>query len=207
MAFHKQFELALDNLFKQRTHWLRHNLWLKKPGKLPKFDREKVDKGITKLQELASKAFSRSLAKEYFKKRVKQKKYWKIKGYGTDNKRTLFKQWYKKLKKKGCVYLIQRGKKYLYVGRTDTSGDRPQDHFIKKWFPNKGRITIFKIKGRSYIPQIECLAVHYFQPSENKNTPATKKRKKPCPLCKIHESIKKELRNIFSFKKPRTKRR
>jgi len=201
MAFHKQFELALDNLFKQRTHWLRHNLGLKKPGKLPKFDRKKVDKGITKLQELASKAFSRSLAKEHFKEHIKQKKSWKIKGRGTDNKKKLFNQWYKKLNiKKGCVYLIQCGKKYLYVGRTDTSGNRPQDHFIKKWFPNKGRITIFEIKGQSHIPQIECLAVHYFQPLKNVNMPASKKWKKACPLCERLKVIKEELRKIFKLK-------
>lgn len=166
MAFHKQFELALDNLFKQRTYWLLHNLGLKKPGKLPKFDRKKVDKGITRLQELASKAFSRSLAKKHFKKHIKQKKSWKIKGYGVDTKKKLFSKWHKKLNiKKGCVYAIRKNKKFLYIGKTGAGGVRPQNHFEKYWFPNKGLITIFEVRGKSHISKIECLAVHHFRPS------------------------------------------
>jgi hypothetical protein len=202
MAFSKQFEKALDELFKQRTHWLRADLGFAKPGKPPKFGRERVNKGIARLQELASNAFSRTLAKTQFNRYVKRKKQWFVKGHGWEEKKKLFKEWYKKLEvQTGCVYAFwDRNNRCLYVGRTGAGGTRPSNHFDKFWFKDSKRITIYEVAGRSHIPKIECLAIHHNQPRYNKNTPATKKWTKACPLCKIHKSIEQELRQFFRLK-------
>jgi hypothetical protein len=202
MAFSKQFEKALDELFKQRTHWLRANLGFAKPGKPPKFSREKVDKGIDHLQELASKAFSRTLARTQFNKHVKRRKNWFVKGHGWEEKKKLFKNWYIKLNlKKGYVYAFwSQNKECLYVGKTGSGGARPTHHFEKLWFARVKRVTVYAVKSKSQIPKLECLAIHRFQPTINKKKAAKKKWTKACPLCRIHRSIKSELRRIFRFR-------
>jgi len=66
MAFSKTFERELNNLFRQRTDWLRRKLGAKGAGKPPKFGRKKVNAGIRRLQEKASDALARKLAKAEF---------------------------------------------------------------------------------------------------------------------------------------------
>lgn len=63
MAFSKEFERELNRLFRLRTHWLRSELGAKGAGKPPQFGRKKVDKGIERLQLLASGALALKLAK------------------------------------------------------------------------------------------------------------------------------------------------
>jgi hypothetical protein len=62
------------------------------------------------------------------------------------------------------------------------------------------RVTIFAVSGNSHIPKLECLAIHHFQPTRNKNKAATKKWTKACPLCTTHKYIESELRDIFRFR-------
>jgi hypothetical protein len=203
MAFSKQFVKALDGLFHQRTHWLRSELGLAKPGKPPKFDRKKVDKGINKLQEIATNAFAHKNAKTEFEKHVSKRKSWHIKGHGRNDKKNRFNHWYKKIgiSAKGCVYVFWgNGRKTVYVGKTGSGGSRPSSHFEKFWFSSVKRVTIYAVKSKSQIPKLECLAIHRFQPIYNKNKAATKKWTKACPLCEIHRSIESELRSIFRLR-------
>jgi hypothetical protein len=203
MAFSKQFVKALDELFRQRTHWLRSELGLVKPGQPPKFDKRKVDAGINKLQEIASSAFARKFAKTEFEKHVSERKSWHIKGHGRDDKKNQFNNWYERIRisVKGCVYTFWgNGNKSIYVGKTGSGGSRPSSHFEKYWFSNVKRVTIYAVKSKSQIPKLECLAIHHFRPTQNKNRAATKKWTKACPLCKIHHSIEDELRSIFRLR-------
>jgi hypothetical protein len=203
MAFSKQFEKALDDLFRQRTHWLRSELGLAKPGKPPKFGRKKVNDGINKLQTLASAALSHKLAKSEFEKHVIERKLWHIKGHGSDDKKNQFKAWYKKtgISERGCVYTFwAKGKKPIYVGKTVSGASRPCAQFEKFWFSQVKGVTIYAVKSKGQIPKLECLAIHRFRPTHNKNRAATKKWTKACPLCEIHRSIERELRSIFKLK-------
>ncbi len=70
----------------------------------------------------------------------------------------------------------------------------------KFWFSGVRRVKIFAVNGRSQIPKLECLAIHDFQPTSNKNKAAKKKWTKACPLCKVNKHIKDELRSIFRLK-------
>jgi hypothetical protein len=202
MAFSKQFVKTLDELFRRRTHWLRSELGLVKPGQPPKFGRKKVDDTISKLQEIASNAFARKLAKTEFEKHTPKRKLWHINGHGRDDKKTRFNNWYKKIgiSTKGCVYVFWGNGNTLYVGKTGSGGSRPSSHFEKYWFSNVKRVTIYAVKSKSQIPKLECLAIHHFRPIHNKNKAATKKWTKACPLCKIHHSIENELRSIFRLR-------
>jgi hypothetical protein len=203
MAFSKSFERELNNLFRQRTDWLRRKVGTRTAGKPPKFGRKKVNAGIRNLQELASNALAHKLAKSEFNDHVASRKNYHVKGHGRDDKKAEFEKWFDDRfgKTKGLVYAFWGNhKKCIYVGRTGSHGSRPSSHVEKFWFSGVKRIKIFDIRGKSHIPKLECLAIHYFQPTRNKNSAATKKWTKACPLCEIHKHIEDELRDIFRFR-------
>jgi len=202
MAFSKQFVKTLDELFRQRTHWLRLVLGLAKPGKPPKFNKQKIDTAIKKLQEMALDAFARNLAKTEFEKHVVKPKSWHIKGHGNDKKKN-FKKWYNdKISAENCIYIFwgKDRKECLWVGKTCSGSSRPSFHFDKIWFLKAKRVTIYPVQSKSQIPKLECLAIHRFRPIYNKNRAATKKWAKTCPIHKIHRSIQIELRSIFRLR-------
>jgi hypothetical protein len=203
MAFSKSFERQLNHLFRQRTDWLRRKLGTSKAGKPPEFSRKQVDAGIRKLQAIASNALAHKLAKSEFNEHVASRKNYHVKRRGPDDKKVKFEKWYSARfgKTKGLIYVFWGNqKKCIYVGRTGSHGSRPSSHMEKFWFSGVKRIAIFAVSGTSHIPKLECLAIHYFQPTRNKNKAATKKWTKACPLCKAHKHIEDELRDIFRFR-------
>lgn len=202
MAFSKTFEGELNSLFRQRTYWLRQQLGTTGAGKPPHFGRKKVTQGISKLQEIASKALSQKLAKVAFEEHVKLKKNYRIKGRGPADKKVKFEKWFAAFeRRKGLVYVFWRNNKQcVYVGRTGSHGSRPSSHFDKYWFSCVTRVTILDVKNKSQIPKLECLAIHHFRPKRNKNRAATKRWTKACPLCTTHKYIENELRDVFRFR-------
>ncbi|HMD54407.1 MAG TPA: hypothetical protein VKJ65_07665, partial [Phycisphaerae bacterium] len=165
--FSKTFERELNNLFHQRTDWLRRKLGSSGIGKPPQFGRKKVDAGIEKLQEIASDALAHKLAKLEFEEHVDSWQNYHVKGRGCEEKKDNFEKWFAvKLKKqKGLIYAFWGNRnKCIYIGRTGSHGSRPSSHFEKFWFSEVKRVTIFVIKGKSHIPKLECLAIHRFQP-------------------------------------------
>jgi hypothetical protein len=203
MGFSKAFERELDKLFRRRTHWLRSELGSKRTGKPPKFSRKDVGKGIRTLQEIASDALARRLAKTEFNDHIKLRKNYQVRGRGPDDKKKQFEKWFAERfpRRKGIIYAFWGNHgKCIYVGRTGSHGSRPSSHFDKFWFSGVKRVTIFDVTARSHIPKLECLAIHSFQPKRNKNRAATKKWTKACPLCTTHKYIENELRSIFRFK-------
>lgn len=203
MAFAKLFERELDKLFRQRTDRLRRELGTTKPGKSPEFRRKNVNSGIRKLQKIASSALARRVKKCEFSAHVGSPKNYQIKGRGKDDKKKRFEKWFKFRfpRGKGIIYAFWGNqRRCLYVGRTGSHGSRPSHHFGKEWFPSAKRIKIYPVKAGSHIPKLECLAIHCFEPKENKIKAAKKKWTKACPLCKTNRYIKKELRSLFRFK-------
>jgi hypothetical protein len=209
MAFSKSFERKLNDLFGQRTDWLRRKLGTAGAGKPPVFRRKKVDDGIRDLQAIASDALARKLAKSEFEKHVATRRNYHIKGHGPDDKRARFATWFSANfpRGKGFVYAFWGNRRRcIYVGRTGSHGSRPSSHFEKYWFSGVKRVTIFAVEGERHIPKLECLAIHHFQPSRNRNKAATKKWTTACPLCLAHRHIEVELRDIFRFRSRRRSR-
>ncbi len=202
MAFSKSFENELNKLFGQRTEWLRRKLGTSKAGKPPVFSRKKVDAGVRKLQAIASNALAHKLARSEFNEHVPSPRNYHIKGRGPDDKKARFEKWFTAHfgDKKGFIYAFWGNKKCTYVGRTGSGGSRPSSHMKTYWFSGVKRVTIYTVSGRSHIPKLECLAIHGFQPTHNKNKAATKKWTKACPLCKTHKYIESELRAIFRLR-------
>ena len=190
-------------MYRQRTDWLRRKLGTSKPGKPPEFSRKRVGAGIRALQEIASNAMAHNLAKEEFNEHVAFRKNYHVKGRGPDDKKAKCEKWFAARfgKRKGLIYAFWgTHKKCIYVGRTGSHGSRPSSHMDRFWFSGVKRVTIFSVDARSHIPKLECLAIHYFQPTRNKNKAATKLWTKACPLCETHKHIENELRDIFRFR-------
>ena len=202
MAFSKTFERELNELFNQRTYWLRQKLGTTGAGKPPEFGRKKVKSGIRKLQEIASDALARKLAKSAFDKHAALGRNRQVKGRGPAEKKKKFERWFARFKKtRGLVYVFWgKERECIYVGRTGSHGSRPSSHFEKYWFSRVRRVTIFDVKGKSRVPQLECLAIHRFQPKQNVNKASSKKWTKACPLCTTHQYIEDELFDIFRFR-------
>jgi hypothetical protein len=198
MAFSKAFERKLDSLFHQRTNWLRQELGKKRAGAPPAFGRKKVNAGISQLQDLASDALAFKLAKAEFNEHVASRK-----GWGRKDKKAKFERWIDVhfQTRKGVVYAFWGSHgKCIYIGRTGLRGSRPSTHFEKYWFSAVRRVTVFSISGASHTPKLECLAIHRFRPTQNKNKAATKRWTKACPLCTTHKYIESELRAIFRLR-------
>jgi hypothetical protein len=203
MAFSKAFERELNKLFNQRTDWLRRKLFTSGVGKPPKFSRKKVDNGIRRLQDIASKALAHNLTKLEFNQHIGPHKNFYIKGRGPKEKEARFKDWFSTNfgNSRGFVYVFWGNHgKCIYVGRTGSHEGRPSQHFEKYWFRSVKRVTIFSVNGKSQIPKLECLAIHRFQPTQNEKKAAKTKWTKACPLCKIHKYIEGELRDIFRLR-------
>jgi len=197
------FRRELDALYERRTDWLRHCL-SGRPGPPTKFSRKTVNKAIKRLQEIASDALAKSLARSEFSDRVEDRHRWynrKAKGRGRDAKKRNFKKWYKtKVRHKRCIYAFWAKDRCLYVGKSAGGGGRVAGHFNEFWFGNATRIDVYSVSGDRDLPILECLGIHGFQPTYNKSKAEEKKWTAKCPLCKLHRGIEAELRSIYRLK-------
>jgi hypothetical protein len=196
-----EFNRALDHLYRQRTRWLRQILGRRERGPHPKLGRTKIDNTIRVLQQLASEALANRLAKSEFTRSVAHKKSWHVKGWGWREKQRSFNHWFDRyIQYRSCVYVIWKSKNCVYVGKTRMGSGRPSSHFEKHWFHGATRIDIYALRGKRPLPSLECLAIHRFQPAENRQRAQSLKWTTACPLCKVHKDIQSELRAIFRLK-------
>jgi hypothetical protein len=172
------------------------------PGPVPKLNKRQRDRAIAHLQEIASNALARKMARRVFQRSVVKRKTWMTKGWGTGGKLKEFRAWARKKidRKSGKVYVFWNGKKCCYVGRTRGSGSRPSQKFKRGWFKGTTRIDVYMATTKGQIPRLECLAAHRFLPSRNKIKVAKEKWTPKCPVCVLHKEIKTELRGVFRFR-------
>ena len=204
MSYKNQFAQELNKLFEKRVHWLKSSIGARKIGQPPKFNRKTVGAGIESLQKIVSDSLAQEMFNEECRSHVVSCKYRKITGYGADDKKKIFKLWLDKHfpKRESYVYIFWGEKnKCIYVGRTTAGGDQPTNHFKVNWFGMVKRVEILMLKSKGKACEMECLAIHYYKPLKNKNKASSKKWTKVCPICKIHRTVEKELRSIFSFRK------
>jgi hypothetical protein len=201
MSNEARFKRELDDLWRSRSHWLRHVLSAPSHGKPPRFTRDKREKAITRLLEIVSDDLAHDLARSEFNKRVKKRKNWRnqrTKGRNRQEKQDNFRRWYvKNIGKKHCVYIFWGRRSCLYVGETDKpSGRRVASHFTKYWFNQTRRIEIC-VPKKTYLPSLECLAIHAYKPKYNTLRAPRKKGRTKCPLCRLEREIKAELRLLL----------
>jgi hypothetical protein len=200
MSHQGKFNRRLDRLYKKRTGWLRTVLTKANPGPVPSLKANQREHAIDRLQEIASDALAKKMARKEF--RSIEKKPWMTKRRGTDEKRREFRTWARKEidKSSGKVYVFWHDKKCCYVGRTRGRGSRPSRHFKRGWFKGTTRIDVYMAPRKGDISRLECLAVHRFLPSRNKIKVSKENWTPKCPLCALHKKIKTELRRIFRFR-------
>ncbi len=204
MALDAKFERELQKLFHRRTSWLRQAIGKLRPGRPHVFNRKKVEPKLDELGELATEILERRRARRAFRRVVDKKRQWHVKrgkGYGVDAKRDKFKRWYdNRIGNKNCVYAFWSQKECIYVGRTSRGRGRPTAWFDRVWFQPVTRIDIYSVLRRSEVGKAECLAVHLFDPSVNKNWPSFESYTKRCPICEATRAIDEELQSIFRLR-------
>lgn len=201
MSHQSQFNGVLDRLYERRTDELRRIL-TGKPGPLLTLTKKRRESKIRELQEIASKALAKKMAKRRFKRLVVEKKTWRTKGWGTDKKKKIFRAWIRRKisSKRGKVYIFWYQRECAYVGRTRGRGTRPSHHFKRNWFNGTTRIDVYVARQRRSIPQLECLAIHRFCPTRNRVKAAKENWTPKCPLCAVHKKIRTEMRKIYRFR-------
>ena len=205
MSTATEFRYELDRLFRRRTHWLRALFEGLPPGKPPpRLARTHVKKAIAKLQDLASDALARDMARDEFDDATDFRRSWHVKrgkGRGSDAKRAAFHIWFNENVGAGpSIYAFWRNRICIYVGKTSGSGRRISSHFEKAWFLPVTRVDVYAVAGRRVLPALECLAIHRFQPRRNKFRAERRRWTRKCPLCEVHKFIEQELRDIFRFR-------
>jgi hypothetical protein len=201
MSFQTEFNAILDRLYERRTDTLRHAL-RRKQGPLLTITKEKREEKIAELEDIASNALAKRMAKKHFKRLVKRKRMWRPNGWGRDKKLKQFRTWVREQisPKRGKVYIFWRGDECRYVGRICGRGTRPSRHFKRGWFNGTTRIDVYLTRQKKSVPLLECLAIHRFRPTRNKAKAATQDRTAECPLCAVHKKIRTELRKIYRFR-------
>jgi len=204
MALTTKFEKELQKLFNRRTSWLRQAIGKNRPGRPHIFNRRKVAPKLYELGELAAEILVRRRGRKEIRRVVEGKRQWHVnrgKGHGIDAKRTQFRRWYDKaIGSRNCVYVFWATHECIYVGRTLRGQGRPSGWFDRYWFRPVKRIDIYSVTRPSEVPKAECLAVHLFDPSVNKNLPSIHKYTKKCPICEATKEIDRELKSIFRLR-------
>jgi hypothetical protein len=98
------------------------------------------------------------------------------------------------------VYVFWSPHECTYVGRTIRGHGRPAGWFDRIWFQPVTRVDIHSVHRQSEVPKVECLAIHLFDPKENKNWPSIGKYTKKCPICEATKEIDHELKSIFRLR-------
>lgn len=201
MSYQAEFDHILDHLYERRTVKLRC-LIASKTGRPPMLTKERRERKIWELQEVASKVLAKKMAKAEFAKAVEGKRTWRTRGWGGDAKRAAFRAWVRERihRDTGKVYVFWKKNECRYVGRTRGRGTRPSSHFKRAWFNGTTRIDVYLAPQKRSVPRLECLAMHRFLPTQNKIKPARQKWTPKCPLCRVHKRIRKEVREIFRFR-------
>lgn len=199
-----KFDRLLHKLFDDRTHWLKAQVRKPNRGKPPTFDKNKVEKAIRHLQTLAEEAQLHARAISGLVNLYSDKKQWRVtanKGWGVDQKRLKFNEWFDKcIPYNNCVYVFWAGHRCRYVGRTLGGKNRPQSQFQKHWFPGVTRVDIYSSQGAREIPKLECLLTHRFNPMHSKVMPASQKWFSKCPICETRSLIRDEIKYIFRLR-------
>ncbi len=199
-----KFHRKLNSLFERRISWLRKVVDRGIKSRPKVFNKDRRKRVIGQLQILATKALANEMARKEFNKTVDKKKQWRStsgKGWSRDDKKKHFNHWFQKyIPFKNCIYIFWKKNGAEYVGRTVNGKGRPQSHFNMYWFTGTARIEIYSTSQASEVPKLECLAIHQFRPRQNDVKASIPKGAKKCPVCEVHQMIRKELNRIFALR-------
>lgn len=199
MALTKQISNKLDSLWKRRTAMLRALVIPRGVGQPTKFTRHVRDRLINQLLDDATKLLVKREAHTEFKKVAPHRCLMQIRGHGLLKRGSYLLEWAEAELEGPIVYSFWRGRKCLYVGKGDT-WKRLRNYEKSAYLLQASCIEVFLVKGKSHLGKAECLAVHLFEPRDNRKHPAKEKWGKECPICQKHDVIREELNTLFKMK-------
>jgi len=98
------------------------------------------------------------------------------------------------------VYSYWEGQRCRYVGRSN-------DGIARLWAPDERlywkrttRLQVLRPRQNRHLPQLECLAIHFYEPIHNRNRASRKMWSSKCFICEALDALDDELRITFAFR-------
>lgn len=200
MALTTKFLRVLDDVLERRTEQLRRVVISGDQGAPKKYTRAIRDKLKKKLLLAASEVLVHEHADSEFAKTFVRRRLRFINGFGIHDRFDRLIGWARRKTRGPIVYAFWRGKKCLYVGKGKSY--RRLRHYEKSIYLKEARaLEVWQMRTKSQLPRAECLAIHLFEPRDNKQKKAAKvKWGKKCPICKRHDEVASEINAILRLK-------
>lgn len=198
MALATKFVRQLNKVMKRRTDAIRR-IVVPSRGAPAKMNKEIRDRYRVSLLDLASQILVRGKARKEFERLVHPRRLRSISGRGIQNRFDGLYSWAQENLRGPIVYSFWKRSSCLYVGK-GKSYRRLRGYQGAHRLMVADSLKVWQVKSRSKLPSAECLAVHLFKPSENKNKPAKVKWGKKCPVCRRHDELKGELDSLLRLK-------
>lgn len=196
MALHTQFHRKLDQLWKRQTENLR-SLIQPKPGKPLAFTRATRNRLIAQLLELATQFLLRRSARRTFQETYVKRRLFHLRGRGRLERGESLVTFARSLSGP-IVYVFWKGKHCLYVGK----GKKPSRlvSHRKSYGREADSVEVYLVRSRTSLPKAECLATHMFAPRDLAIRPSRVAWGKKCPVCALHDKIRRELFGLFAMR-------
>jgi hypothetical protein len=200
MALTKNFLRSLDEAIERRTEYLRRLVVPAGQGAPMKYTRKVRDRLKKKLLLGASEVLVRDQAQDEFSRTTEKRHLRFIGGFGIQNRFDRIYRWAKRKIHGPIIYAFWRGKKCLYVGKGKSY--RRLKHYEKSiYLLQADSLEVWQVGAKSWLPRAECLAIHLFDPRDNKQKKAAKvKWGKGCPICKRHDEVASEISALLRLR-------
>jgi hypothetical protein len=190
---------ALDDLWRYRRRGIVQHVYGKPPGRQKKLDVERRDALADEVLDVAYYIFldsptTRKSFKNMYARRRIELSGWVDTKIEKARNRIDDEGW------RGYVYSFWRGDECSYVGRTDGGSRRFAQNDERERFRRSGRLTILLPWHLADLDRLECLAVHYFEPTENEYMPSLRRYKRKCPICSQLQKISRDLNRLFRLR-------
>ena len=189
MALKTNFVRVLDDAVGRRTEQLRRLVVSPNQGAPKKYTRTVRDSLKKRILLAASAVLVNEHSETELARTVVHRRLRFIKGFGLTDRLDRLYSWAERKLDGPVGYAFWRGKKCLYVGKGKSY--RRLKHYDKSvYLWHATALEVWQIKSKNRLPRSECLAIHLFNPRDNKQKKAAKvKWGKVCPICKRHDEI------------------
>jgi hypothetical protein len=198
MAYANQFRDSLREAIDRRTDSMTRII-LGGRGAPKKFNKAVRNKLRTKILDRASHILTRQSAKSEFRSLITNRRLRYISGRGVRQRFDSIYSWARKRVRGPIVYAFWRRKRCLYVGK-GLSYRRLRAYKKNIYLKDATCVEIWQIASKAKLPSAECLAIHLFDPLDNRMKAAKVKWGKKCPVCRRHDEFKKEVDSLLRLR-------
>jgi len=197
----------MDEMWERRQNQILQPLGIKSDGVRKIWNKEMRQKKVKELMGIIEKYLVNNnprLKRKYFNSwEHLPKQYIRLKGTA-DRKREEASDWINneiaKGAKKRFIYILRRGRNYLYVGQTTIGGRRFREHHKFNPWTRADRIEIRSPNNVRLLDFLECMSIHLYSPYYNEALVRRQKGRSQCEICKKLEKVQSELKLTFALK-------